>query len=139
MLSEPGRYTIERSVRGGDVSQKFAPSWGLNHRVGSTKTAEPIEMPFFKELAHAGSKNNVLVGWALWRHRVNTIEFSADVAAKRHSQKSTAHTGPTARMCATAPPLSAADELECHIKFASQRSPAMRPFVKILWTTCYYY
>jgi len=44
--------------------------------------AEPIEMQF-SGLTHAGSVNNVLVGWAQWRHRWTRFEPSAVPAKKQ--------------------------------------------------------
>ena len=54
-----------------------APMWS------STKTAELIETSF-RWLTQAGSRNNVLVGWAHWHNPVNTTELSVVPDTKHH-------------------------------------------------------
>ena len=72
--------------------------WNVWTNVWSVqKMAEPIEM-LFTGLTLAGSCNNTLVGWAHWRHLVNTTEPSALLY-----KQATAHTSLTARTYATAP------------------------------------
>jgi len=125
---ESCRYTIERSVRRDYMGRHMSPrklplSWGLDQLVGSAKTAEPIKMPF-RGLTHAGSRNNVLVGWAHWRNVVNAIESSTESAKRQHRVQVRQLVHMQRRLS-----LSAADALEYHIKFTHKISPAMRPFI----------
>ena len=107
MIHVPGRWADT-------CPPQVAPSCGgLDQWVGSTKIAELIEI-LFRGLTHVGLRNNVLIGWAHWRHLVKMVEPSAVPILKGnivYRSDSTEHATPPI-------PLSATDALECHIKFS---------------------
>ena len=107
--------TLTSSVNPGcKLSLPVEYDWTIHARrpgVGYPKTSKPIEMPF-RGLTHAGSRNNVVVGWARWHQLVNTIEPSALPSKKQQRISASAHII-----------LSRADALDCHIKFYSLKIP----------------